>query len=638
MAVLLLAAGLASLLAATIPTVVPDVKTYHLGAPEAYLAAHRIYEHHWDWSWHLGLATEDVLLPVYALGGVVAAKAVNMALLASVWMVLAIVGARWIGGSAGWWAGALFAGCGLVPSATLFGKTDLGSILAVTAAAGCLLGSRRPAAWLAAGCLAGWAFTAKFTAGFAVAGLLVAGWFAQPQPRRGSGPVLFALGGLSATGPLLAANWLWLHAPLYPFGARLTGGLGWTPALDAAVRGAWKTLLGITDLSPGALVANALWFGRPEFGSLALGLLLPVALFRKPAGALAGLAPVRTFLLITYGGLLVCNQYPRYMGLLLPLACLLAATALPRGRAGRVAVAALVLASAGLESVQLASRGAPATLGFLAGQVPGAALAVPAGEPATRAAVALDGQFGLHDRVLIGWEQRFLGLRARQFSMTIWAPGPLWTWARESADAAAMAKRFRQEGITGVAHNLIRARFAQRVWEHGPAWDARSLRVYREFVERYWTIVDGPEVATFEGGDYYAWRVARVPHRPASTLLVLPGAEFALMPEPASPDEELRQLQVRATLYGGALDARDAVAGSLAGLHRDREALAIYRAERAAGYLNEHNLAWHAAVLRSLGRDREARTVEADALALSGGDAAALLHNPVAERLYPFLR
>ena len=616
-AALLALALLVAAFGACLPFYVTDVSSYHLGAPEEYLREHRWFAHPEEWAWHMGLAGEHFALPAYALGGLAAAKAVFLSF-GLLLVAAAYALGRDLAGSreGGRWAAAFTASCGMVPLTALYGKTDLLSMAAAGVAGALVLAARGPGGWLVAGAAGAFAFSAKLSAGFVLAGVAVGALVAGGGIRR-LGPLV--AGAAAASVPLLAGNWLSVGSPLFPFDGGLFRAPAWTPALGEAVHGAWRTLTGTTDLTPKAFLTNPFGFGLPEFGSVALGLLLPAGLLLRGAG-LPAAGRLAAMLGAAYIGLLAVNQYPRYLACLIPLVAAFCARpfALPflasRARAlGAAAVVAnLVLV------VPLLLKPLPAEYGgWLAGKVDASAALAAYSPPREDARKWLAGNLGPRDRLLVGAQQRYLGLGTRQFASTFWGPSPQWRWVAESGTPARLAVKFRQAGVTHLAHNMMVARRSAVTWYSGGEWTGRALGAWAVFCRDYMEPVMFPGRTDYEGGAPYVFRIRKAPVRIRGALLALPGTEGAFeqfhrrltLADPATAGDRVVEARALADRLGGNLDAGDWLAMALMDAGRYRDALKVFEAERRAGYVNSTNYLVHARCLVRLGRRPEARKV-----------------------------
>jgi len=615
--VALLALGLlVAAFGASLPFYVTDVSSYHLGAPEEYLREHRWFANPWEWAWHMGLAGEHLALPAYALGGLAAAKSVFL----SFGLLLAVAAyalGRDLTGSreGGRWAAAFTASCGMVPLTVLYGKTDLLSMAAAGVAGSLVLAARGALGWMAVGAAGAFALSSKLSAGFVLAG---AAAVALAGPGRFRRLGWLVAGAAAASFPLMAGNWLSVGSPLFPFDGGLFRAPAWTPALGGAVGSAWRTLTGTTDLTPKAFLTNPFGFGLPEFGSVALGLLLPAGLLLRGAGLPFGGGRLAAMLLTAYAGLLAVNQYPRYLACLVPLVAAFCARPFilaPLAARARALGAAAVAANLVLV-VPLLLKPLPGEYGgWLAGRVTAAAALSAYSPPREDARKWLAGNLSARDRLLVGVQQRYLGLGARQFASTVWGPSPQWRWAAEAGTSARIAVKFRQAGVTHLLHNMTVARRAAVIWYAGPEWTPRALAIYAAFCRAYLEPVMFPGRTDYEGGAPYVFRVGKASIPGRGPLLALPGTEGAFAPfhrglvsgDPASAGLLVADARTLAARLDGNLDATDWLVVALMDAGRYREALPLLEAEKRAGYVNSTNYLVHGRCLVRLGRKADAR-------------------------------
>jgi len=433
--------------------------------------------------------------------------------------------------------------------------------------------------------------------------------------------------------------------PVFPFAAARLDGLHWSAELERSIAATAAKLEGMPEISPRAWIANLLLFGAPQFGSILLGLLLPLAVGRTlgRSGAALRAGAVAGFLVFLF-----VVQRPRYLLPWLPVAAALAGAAWagrPAGSRWTRLAGPLLVVVAGTALAPCWDLMPPEWPAVLAGRMTPAAFTAWTAPAGAELAGRMRTGSVRQDQVLVLCEQRTLGLGCRVLGANMITASPVRWAAEESIDPDRMAVRFRQLGVTLVAHNLIRTRFQSLYWYAGLPWSDRALRIYREYAARYWTLVGRPQSVTFEGGGFYLWRVGRAPHPAAWPLLALPGTEGLMAPlidclskggdSDALAADALPLARRLAGRIGPVLDAEDWIAMTLCIVDRGREALPYFLRERRFGYVNERNQAWHAAVLRALGRHAEARVIETEVLGESGGDPAALLRHPLLERIFP---
>ncbi len=647
---------IAAVAASRVPFALIDARYYHLGLPEEILRRGHWVANPWEWTWELPSMAEMNFLPAYAFGGITAARAVNTAcflalLLACGELAAALGPTRPAGGVSrrgAWTAAALLAGCGLPFHSVCDLKNDLPAALAMAAtalAAARCAGGASVGWWVFLGGSSGLAVATKLTAAIPAVAVAAAAWIMAPRGRR---HLLAAkAGALAVLGPWLAQNALLTGNPIFPFAAARLGGLHWSAELEGAIVGVTAKLDGGPELSPRAWIASLLLFATPRFGSFLLGFLL-LAAVPRPAGR--GETALRWGAAAGFLVFLLVVQRPRYLLPWLPVAAAIAGAAWaarPSGPGVRRVVDAGLLISAGMAVAQLRTALPAEWTSVFAGRMTPAAFldrVDPAGADLRAWARA---EVGPGDGMLVLCEQRPLGLGCRVLTANMITDSPVRRAALEAADPARLVVKFRQLGISVIAHNLIRTRFQSIWWYPGLPWTNRALATYRAWFTRSAVPAFEPRRATFEQGAFYAWRVRRPGPPDSGPMRMLPGMEGELAGVKdrlleAGADETKKAAipayaRAQAARVGDVLDAQDWVAFALYACGREREALPLFERERRVGYRNERNGEWHASILRGLGRTGEARAVEAEVLAFSGNDPAALLHHALLDRMLPVL-
>jgi len=646
----------AAVAVARVPFALNDARFYHLGLPEEILRRGHWVANPWEWTWELPSMAEMNFLPAYALDGIAGGRAVNAATMVALLLLCGNIASALAGPvnriKASWTAAALLAGCGLPFRMVCDLKNDLAAALAVAgvalAAVRCANGVRG-GWWVVLGGCAGLAAATKLTAVIPAGALIVATLMvARRTPRWSAKVVVCSVAAAAVLGPWLVQNALLTGNPVFPFAAARLDGLHWSTELERGIAATAAKLEGMPEISPRAWIANLLLFGAPRFGSILFGLLLPLAVARTlgRGGAALRAGAVAGFLVFLF-----VAQRPRYLLPWLPVAAALAGAAW----AGRPAASRwtrlagpLLVVVAGTALAPCWDLLPPEWPAVLAGRMTPVEFTARTSPAGGALAAWLRNSARRDDAVLVLCEQRALGLGCRVLGANMISASPVRWAAEESNNPARMAIRFRQLGITVVAHNLIRTRFQSLYWYAGLPWSDRALHVYREYAARYWTLAGRPPSVSFEGGGFYVWRVGRTPHAPVWPLLALPGTEGLMASlidclskggdSDALAAEALPLAHRLAARIGPVLDAEDWIAMTLCIVDRGREALPYFDRERRLGYVNERNQAWHAAVLRTLGRPVEARVIEHEILAESGGDPAALLRHPLLDRIFPVPR
>ena len=121
-------AFLAIYLVVRLPDVHTDARAFHLAAPEMYLLEHRIFIERWNFEWHTPMAMEMLFMLGWSLGGVVAAKMFNLALVLMTALFLGAASRGIWGGKnpgRGWWEAFLFLSTGLLLALASDAKNDI---------------------------------------------------------------------------------------------------------------------------------------------------------------------------------------------------------------------------------------------------------------------------------------------------------------------------------------------------------------------------------------------------------------------------------------------------------------------------------------------------------------------------------
>ncbi|MEK7474259.1 MAG: hypothetical protein AAB152_01375 [Candidatus Coatesbacteria bacterium] len=629
--VALLAAVLAGYALLTrLPGTLQDPMAYTFAAAEEYLRAGRLHAElaHFQWTMPLGL--EMLYLVPWWLGGITAAKLVNLALLVA--GCVAIRGlARALGGR-GAPAAILFGSAGVVANIVWQGKDDLAAaVFAAGAGWGVALGlGGSSAAWLAGGACAGAAVACRLTAGLAVVPLALAALAVAPRRSRVAGAVA---AGLFVCGPWLVRSWLECGNPCTPFATRLFPDLGWSPALQESLRGFALGLSSSGPWRPSEVMAGV-WrvLGDPEVGSAALVILVPLGWILSRGAAPGAL---RLAAVAAYACWLSTERNPRFLLPVVPWLAALASVVSTAGAGGasplrprlaRVASSALgpMTATAALAALlaagRIASPDGPAVWLGSAGRDEVWKRRFTTYETTRRwACRALPADA----RILLTGGDRRLGFGRRVFSTALIFTPPFWALTRDASTPGEVRKRLRQRGITHWLNNFVEGEYRGLGWYQGPAWDDRQLALGVTLMRRYARPVRGPDTVDHEGGGYWAFELTRAPGDfPA---MFLPGTEgrlkdafgryltgdatgaFADARRLAGPAAEL--LEVQALLAFLALEAGEPETASR-----------WLKAARRAGYVGDGTLIHEAMADLATGRTDEAVRAAARAALMHGPD------------------
>jgi hypothetical protein len=576
-----------------LPDTHEDPLVYHWAAPEYFLRIGRLVGVPWHFQWHNPLGIEMLFGLGLALAGRAGIKAMDLALVVTALLATAALARRFDARARGWAAVTLLALSPAVAEQVWIAKSDLGLVTFWAAA------FLAPLEWplsssggaIAAGVLAGFCGAVKWTAVFPLAGL--AAWLLLKKPRR-SGVILIVVAALVTAIAWPLRNWLTAGNPVLPFLSRWFDVPWWGPDYEKAVH----TYAG--RVTPTGQVSAMYWllawrdvFGEPNALGLALAALAPLGLaaFLPPAAAAACAVSVLAFLI------LLTERNARF---LLPLVAVAAAAGEAalltlRGtwpRLGRAVWIVLLLGSLLHLGAKVVGVIPPHGWCWTAGQMTNrdlrAAESTVLDEVRTWSAANLPAD----GRILLEGEQKRFGWRQPVVSAHVVVVPLPWRWAKASWNADDLAKKWRQAGIRYIAHNLVSARFRHQIWFSGPAWDDRTLRLYRAFGLRYLTEVHRSPHLDYLNGFYYVLRVDARPHAPRRTVPVLPWTESLFTYANAASKPATAAMGRQATLETLARvpDVEDAVEQAAMNLHSlgdNRNAIALNRALSGVGYDGE---------------------------------------------------
>jgi len=576
-----------------LPDTHEDPLVYHWAAPEYFLRAGRIVGTPWHFQWHNPLGVEMLFGLGLAVAGTAGIKAVNLALVVTALAATAALARRLDGRARGWAAVTLLACSPAIANLVWMAKSDLGLVTFWAAAFLVPLEwpLARPGGAIAAGLLAGFCGVVKWTAIFPMAGLGV--WFLLARPRR-RGLALISATALTVAAAWPLRNWLTVGNPVLPFLSRWFSVPWWGPEYERAVH------VYARQVMPPSLVQPSYWifawkdaFGEPNVLGSALAALSPVglAVFLPAAAGAACVVSVLAFLF------LMDERDPRF---LLPLAVLAAA-------AGEAAVLSLrerwpravrlawpmLLGIAGLHLwIRAVAIIPPAAWCWAAGRMTTAELRRAGSTVLDEARTWCAERLSPDARILLEGEQKRFGWKQPVVSAHVVVVPLPWRWAKAARTPEDLAKKWRQAGIRYVAHNLVSARYRHQCWFNGPAWDDRSLRVYRGFGLRYLSEVYRSPHIDYVNGLFYVLRVDARPHRPRATVPVLPWTESLFARANVLSTPETAALGNRETMEALAKvpdveDAIDLAATNLHTIHDSRRALFLNRILARAGFDGE---------------------------------------------------
>ncbi|MEK7475558.1 MAG: hypothetical protein AAB152_07970 [Candidatus Coatesbacteria bacterium] len=606
------------LLLSAVPENTEDALAYHVAAPGWFRALHRITDApHMQYRWPL--LVEQILS---LLGGVVGPHTLNAVVFAAIVCLMWGWLRRRSGDEAAAAGGVILLASGGISIYVPWFKPDL------PAAGFAFLGylaweagrdapRRRGGAWLLCGVALGWAVAAKQSTAVFGGGILLAavaaraglGWFV----------LLSFAGALAAAGPLVARTWWLTGNPAFPFGF---GGTGWDAAYGNYIfERLW--LRPEHAATPWAVAGTVLGHVTREFPLLLVG--LPLCLRRPGARRPGAWAP---WLVAISSGVVWAAVWPdvRYMAPALLLLCGPAAEGL-----------AAALAGAGRwRSPGTAALAGIAWLGF----VPTLALVQSAGpvpKPVLPCALGLEPPAAFHartlgsywrageflaraarqgDRVLVVGDVRsaYLGAGCPAIAQDATDRDCLAAIVRRSRTVTEIGARIRQIGVTHVALNQVasmRNATYRRLMGQGLTID--QIRLWAA----WWTASVDEVFCDLrldeQNGRWVVYRIT--PHSPVPPrpIQYLPGTEEYVDPDMRASNSfqielltgvvaaaptvlcfhqrlaellaqegrwretlpHVREVMTGRCVYEGAYLNLGTV---LHQLHRDREALAVYRA------------------------------------------------------------
>lgn len=526
-----LAALFAIHLLARLPDGLEDAMVYHLAWPEEICRTGRITVVAEHVQWRFPKAVEALAIAPWGLGGIVAAKAVGVALAISlVPVIIALV--RALGGASGWWAAAFILSAGIPLGLARQAKNDLGGLVFATGAAwGLVIAIRHGGGWwVAAGWFAGCAINSRLTAGLALGPLaLLAAWAVRRRLMlRPLGTA--AVAAFIPFGVWGAAQWYAAGNPVVPFGTGVFPDLAWLAVQRRDLDEYIRAVSGSGSPRPSEIVIG-LWRGFGLSGVPVVFMLLPFALLGTRG---------RTAILLKLAGLaayLIWLPTERNGRFLLPVAVWVAALA--EVAAGSATRFGRILA-AGRPGLGIAALIGIPVMALYHAEVGGVRHLLALTPPATFAAE----RFTTYDAVR-GWcnahlpdrsglvftgDLRRLGFRHPVRSVGPADAPPLWRLSRDTADPARLRTRLRQTGATHLLHNFVQAQFRGLGWYAGPAWSDRQLAVVSAFGARWMDVVRPPDRVDHRMGGFYVFALRVAPRATPTPPLFVPGSEGRLRP------------------------------------------------------------------------------------------------------------
>jgi len=596
-----------------LPDTAEDARLYHLAGPESYLLVHKIFAMPQHFAWHMPFGAEmDFTIP-FALGGVVAAKLVNVAVL------IVLLGLAWrlsvSLGKGSLWSAVWVGTAGLVFGQCWEGKNDLVLAMYCTGAALCgveaVKGDRRwlvPLAWLA-----GLAIGVKFTAGLFLAGL-VGGLFILLSPRLSLRRwVILAAVLLVPCAGWLGESWLFLGDPFHPFLSGIFPDLDWGPFYSTWLNRQARAI------SPAEALMRRDWLlglwrgiGSYDHGSVALFGLLPLALIgRKSRGARLLVVCAS----VMYLAWLPSHRNARYLFPIIPLVAALASDGM--GGAGifsgwghrwRNAVGAYSLV---LALLCAAWPLAPSGYLCLLGQYSAGNLLHERFSSWEDMRLWANGSVPWSGKLLLSGEERRLWFSCRTVSNGPVFEPPFWKWTRESRTPADVRRKVRQAGFTHLVHNFVSGQYRRLRWYPGPEWDDRQLELFRAFASGYMAHAwRSPHMDNNNGG-FQAFVFSPVPLARPSRVFFLPSAEGIFWDtrhayEAGRKDEALAGSSRILARVPGVREFEYLVAAMVYGMGDNRQAWGFLEPGIREGFISSFNIAYGARALLGLGRTTEA--------------------------------
>jgi len=608
-----------------LPDTHDDPRTYHFAAPESYLNLHKIRAEPLNVNWHMPLGAEMSFALGWVWGDIEGAKLMNLGFLAALLLVTfrlatRLTSARGVSpsgetpapASAGAWAVGWLLTAGLVTEECWQGKNDLLLAAFVAAAAWCAaeaVAGGRSRWWLGATWFLGNAAGVKFTAGFFVAGLLVAAFLAgrRSLPWR-SLPVAAGLGALPGAG-WLTMSWIFLGDPFHPFLSGTFPDLGWGPRYQKALSDIMLTMSPASARRPIDLVL-APWraWGDPRTGSLALMTLAPVGLIlvrSRPAVLL------RWFALAAYLLWLSTERNARYLFPLVPvLAAFAGAVCEPGRRAGALAIRALLAAAAVMALLTAGLHLVPDGWSRVTGQMGRSEFL--ARQFTTWEGVRRWANAALPpgSRVLFTGEERRLWFRPDvRSAYTVHEP-VFWKLTRDSFTPAGMRKRVRQAGFTHQLHNFVSADYRAIARHPGPPWSDRQIALYRGFTGMYLRPVRGPDRVDHANGGFWVFAFDRTPTDGGWPLYFLPLTEGSFyrvyrLYNTGHLAEAVREAEMQAARFGGVSEAQLILARVYIATEEEAKMDAILRPLAGTGFIGDGSLKHAATAALAAGRIEE---------------------------------
>ena len=478
------------------------------------------------------------------------------------------------------------------------------------------LGGLRGSSATAIGLALGWAMCTKYPA--CAIGLGIIAWEIVEAKRESRAGVwrftfLVCLGGAFAFAPYALKNWLLEGNPLFPF---MWGGLDWsTETLRHLVERAGCPGRNIVLSQPGTIV-GALRIVLLEHAPAAWLALPMLAVVFGRAGR--GTRPLLTAAVV---GFIVAAVFSPCLRLMVPITTILTvcgAVALAECAVqdGKARVPETILICCGM-AVGVLQSTAIADLEGLRNQfriAAGLGIEAPGSYTARALTTALDARRRIEAdpprRLLLLGEPKaaLFSRRCLVLSQDAADQPIMLKLARERPDARAIAKAFRQLGISMVVLNYVGSQWKGAATADVFHWDIPQLRKVRSFWARWAQLLPPQDRYDFANGGFAFYRIRKTPAAEEdASIPFVPGTE-GLADELAGEGREGRKSRLEALVTGvpGVGHFQSTLGCLLVEFGDYRMAVSLLEASRKSGFEDAGTYGCMGLALRELHRYREA--------------------------------
>ena len=504
-------------LLARTPIVDQDTLSVHVAVPEQYLRLHRIHaepQHAW---WQRAMGAQMLYSGAMAVGGIDAAKQVDVAALIVLLLLIYRLGRTCNGmNDSPWWPLFWVLSCRMLARASIFLEYYTISSVYLTAALWCVArgsGSGK-AWWYAAFGFMGMGYGVNITAAFGILGicavLALQGLFRLRPADYGWCLLL----GMAPAFPWIVQSTIFTGNPVYPLFSSIFPSLQWGPEYERALhqRSSQNTAKSMHELRwymQDIATAIRRLFGSELIGSPGLLALAPAAFLAKRDSAAKC---VRDAALISCGIWLLTERVPQYIAPVCYWASVLVSPssfgAMSSRRLFGWAYALLAVATFCFmqyaDCCRLMSR---EEWKYVIGQ-------------ASRQDIERDYYSTWYEmrkwtnentlkggNILLTGDARRVGFSGRIYSAGLIGEPQCWRITRESRDPGDMRKKFRQYGIKYHIHNYVMETYRRYCWFRGPNWDLRQLKLYKDFIGSYCLMAYSSERVDNDNGGFYVYRI-----------------------------------------------------------------------------------------------------------------------------------